>query len=288
MAEPADTRNAVMVDPANAEQLAAWNGDEGAFWATHAESFDRAIAGHDGPFQAAADVQPADRVLDVGCGSGQSTRDAARRARAGAALGVDLSGPMLDYARAAAQAGGLTNVAFLQTDAQIHPFEHASFDVAICRTAAMFFADTVAALANVRRALRPGGRLVLLTWQPAAGNEWLVEIAAAFAAGREPRVPPPGVGPFALSDPHRIRAVVADAGYQDTEVVGNEAPMWFGTDATDADEFILGLSGWMLEGLDDDGRGVALDALRALTRAHEGPGGVTFGSATWITTARVG
>ena len=189
----------VLVDPDNAEQLAAWNGTEGAYWAEHAEHFDRAIAGHDRPFQQAAAIQPSDRVLDVGCGNGQNTRDAARIARAGSALGVDLSAAMLDYARRVAEAEGLTNVSFLQADAQIHPFEPAGFDVAICRTSAMFFADHIAALANVARALRAGGRLVLLTWQPLSGNEWLEKIARAFAAGREPRIPPPGIGPFALS-----------------------------------------------------------------------------------------
>ena len=276
------------VDPANAEQLAAWNGDEGTYWADHADRFDRAIAGHDGPFQAAAAIQPTDRVLDVGCGSGQNTRDAARAAPSGSALGVDLSAPMLDYARRAAEAEGLTNVSFLQADAQIHPFEAASFDVAICRTSAMFFGDPVAALANVGRALRPNGRLVLLTWQPLAGNEWLEKIATALAAGREPRIPPPGVGPFALSEPERIRAVLDAAGYVEVTVEGNRAPMWFGADAADAYQFILGLMGWMLDGLDDEGRAVARDALRAVTDAHQTGDGVTFASATWITTANVG
>lgn len=277
----------VQVDPANTQQLAAWNGTEGAYWAEHAEYFDRAVAGHDGPFQAAAAIQATDRVLDVGCGSGQNTRDAARSAWSGSALGVDLSAPMLDHARRAAEAEGLTNVSFLQADAQIHPFEPATFDVAVCRTSAMFFANPVAALANIGRALRPGsGRLVLLTWQALTGNEWLEKIADAFAAGREPRIPPPGVGPFALSEPDRIRGVLGEAGYRDVQVVGNAAPIWFGADAADAFGFILGGNGWMLDGLDDAGRAVALDALRATTAAHRTAEGVTFASATWITTAR--
>ena len=281
------TNDTVPVDPANAAQLAAWNGSEGAYWAEHAENFDRAMAGHDTRFQAAAAVQPTDRVLDVGCGSGQNTRDAARAARSGSALGVDLSSPMLEYARRRAAEEGLSNCSFLQADAQIHAFDSASFDVAICRTAAMFFADHVAALANIRRALRPGGRLVLLTWQPLAGNEWLEKIATALAAGRPPRIPPPGVGPFALSEPDRIGAVLGEAGFSEVQIEGSEAPMWYGADAADAYEFIAGLMSWMLEGLDNDRRTTALDALRATTEAHQTPDGVTFASATWITTARV-
>lgn len=280
--------DAMKVDPANAEQLDAWNGEEGAYWAAHADYFDRAIASHDAPFQAAAAIQAFDRVLDVGCGTGQNTRDAARMARDGWALGVDLSAPMLDHARTAAEVAGITNVSFLQADAQIHPFEPATFDVAICRTAAMFFADPLIALTNIARALRPGGRLVLLTWQPLAGNEWLDKIATALAAGREPRIPPPGVGPFALSEPDRIRSLLGEANYGEVRVLGHEAPIWFGADASDAFQFILGLNGWMLEGLDDGGRAAALENLRDVTGAHETPSGVTFASATWITTARAG
>lgn len=281
------TTDTVPVDPANEGQLAAWNGGEGAYWAEHAEYYDRAIAGHDKPFQAAAAIQSGDRVLDVGCGTGQGTRDAARSAPHGLALGVDLSAAMLDYARRTAEAEGLRNASFLQADAQIHPFEPHGFDVAICRTSAMFFADPVAALANVGRALRPGGRLVLLTWQPLAGNEWLEKIATALAAGRQPQVPPAGAGPFSLSDPDRIRAVLGEAGYVDVGVAGHEAPMWFGADAADAHRFILGGMAWMLEGLDEPGRAGAVDALRAVTTSHESSDGVTFASATWITTARV-
>lgn len=276
----------VPVDPANVDQHAAWNGHEGAYWAEHARTFDRAIAGHDQPFQAAAAISPTDRVLDVGCGTGQNTRDAARAATSGSAVGVDLSAPMLDYARRAAATEGLTNCTFLQADAQIHPFEPAGFDVAICRTSAMFFADHVAALANIGAALRPGGRLVLLTWQPPSGNEWLHAIATALAADRQPQIPPPGAGPFALSDPDRLRAVLSDAGYADIEVTGNTADMWFGSDPDEATEFIAGLMGWMLDGLDDGVRVAALDALRATTAAHRTADGVTFDSATWITSAR--
>src|SRR5438552_15645203 len=123
----------VPVDPANAEQSAAWNGGEGAYWAEHANQLDRVIAGHDSAFQAAAAIQPTDRVLDVGCGTGQNTRDAARAAPAGSALGVDLSAPMLDFARQAAESARPTNCSFPQADAQIPPSEPASADVAASR-----------------------------------------------------------------------------------------------------------------------------------------------------------
>src|SRR2546428_6645851 len=122
----------VPVDPANAEQSTAWNGGEGAYWAEHANQLDRIIAGHDRPFQAAATIQPTDRVLDVGCGTGQNTRDAARAAPAGSGLGVDLPAPILDSARRVAEPDRLTNCTFLQADRHIHPFATASSEAASC------------------------------------------------------------------------------------------------------------------------------------------------------------
>ncbi|MGP3913217.1 class I SAM-dependent methyltransferase [Nonomuraea sp. 10N515B] len=101
-------------------------------------------------------------MLDVGCGTGQTTRLAARTAPHGHALGVDLSEPMLARARATAIAEGITNLRFEQGDAQVHPFPEGGFDVAISRGGIMFFADPVAAFANIGRALRPSGRLAFV------------------------------------------------------------------------------------------------------------------------------
>jgi SAM-dependent methyltransferase len=273
---------AVTVDSSNVEQLRAWDGDEGKYWADNAEYFDRSVALYHDRLLAVAAIGEREHVLDVGCGTGQTTRDAARAASVGSALGVDLSSRMLDYARRRAVEEGVTNVTFEQGDAQIHPFEPGAFDVAISRTAAMFFGDHVAAFGNIGRALRSGGRLVLVTWQPLAGNEWIREISGALAAGRDLPAPPPDAGPFALSDPDRVRALLARAGFAAVELEGTTAGMWFGNDADDAHRFVLGLMGWMLEGLDDSGRARATDALHATMVAHETPDGVLFESAAWI------
>jgi len=180
----------VPVDPSNVEQLCAWDGGEGAYWAANADYYDRAVAEHHGRLLAAAAIGATDRVLDIGCGTGQTTRDVARAATAGSALGVDLSSAMIEYATIRARRDGLTNVRFEQLDAQIHPFDAEVFDVAISRTGAMFFGEPVAAFTNIGRALRPGGRVVLLTWQPPPGNEWIREFVGALAAGRELPLPP--------------------------------------------------------------------------------------------------
>lgn len=280
------TTNNIRVDPANIEQLRAWDGDEGAYWAAHADHFERALDAYDEAFFTAAAITAGARVLDVGCGTGEATREAARAATAGTAVGVDLSSAMLDVARRRASEVGLANVAFEQADAQIHPFEPASFDLVIGRTSAMFLGDRVAALTNIAAALRPSGRLVLLTWQGPAGNEWIREFSGALAAGRDLPGPPPGApGPFTLADPDVIRSVLTAAGYTDISLDDRREPMWFGTDTEDAYQLVSGLMSWMLDGLDDARRAGALDALRTTIAAHETADGVVYESAAWIITA---
>lgn len=275
------------VHPANRDQLRAWDGVEGGYWADHAEAFERSMAGYDRAFFDAAAITPADRVLDVGCGCGGTTLAAARRATRGSVLGVDLSAAMLARAAGLAAAEGLGNVEFRQADAQIQPFGPASFDVAVSRTAAMFFADRRAALANVRAAVRPQGRLVLLVWQAAERNEWFGELTTALAAGRPRPVPPQGAPhPFTMSDPDQTRGVLSAAGWTDVTVRGLAAPMCFGPGPESAYTFTLGLLGWMLDGLDPAGQERARRDLRSTIEAHDGPDGVTFGSAAWLVTAR--
>jgi len=274
------------VHPTNVEQFRAWDGDEGAYWAAHADHYERAVAAYDQALFAAADIRPGDRVLDIGCGTGSTAREAARAAAPGEVVGVDLSSAMLAIARARAAAEGLANLRFEQVDAQVHPFEPGGYDVAIGRTSAMFFGDRVAALANIGRALRAGGRLVLLTWQPISRNEWIREFLGALALGRELPAPPPDApGPFTLAEPEVIHEVLEAAGYVDVAVTGAEAPMWFGADADDAHRVVLGQLGWMLADLDEASRTRARDALRASIDAHETPEGVRYASAAWLVTA---
>ena len=212
--------NAVPVDSSNIEQLRAWDGDEGEYWADHAEYFDRSVAAYHERLLAVAAIGERDRVLDVGCGTGQTTRDAARAASAGSALGVDLSSRMLDYARRRATDEGRDQRdvrAGRRADPSLRP---GAYDVAISRTAAMFFGDHVAAFTNIGSALRPGGRLVLVTWQPLPGNEWIREISGALAAGTRPAAPPDAPGPSPSPTPDRIRALLTSAGFADVEVDG--------------------------------------------------------------------
>jgi len=279
--------NAVQVAASNTEQLRAWDGDEGAYWAARADYFDRSALPYHRRLLASAVLADHDRVLDIGCGTGQTTLLAARAATSGSALGVDLSSHMLTYARRRAADERIDNVSFEQADAQVHPFESAAFDVAISNTGATFFGDLVVGFKNVGRALRPGGRIALLTWQSPPNNEWIREFGRALSGGRDAPAPPPDApSPFALSDPDRVRGVLSNAGFVDVELDGAREGMWFGTDADDAGEFVLGLLGWMLEDLDDDGRARAIDALRSTMAAHETATGVIFDSAIWVIRAK--
>src|SRR5262249_4122903 len=145
----AETSDGMSVATSNADQLRAWDGDEGAYWASHADRFDRGLAGYHQPFLDAAAIETDDRVLDVGCGTGLTARDGARAASRGSALGVDLSSRMIQLAKRQAAEEGVTNAHFTQGDAQVHPFDPGAFDVVIGRTSAMFFGDPVAAFTNI-------------------------------------------------------------------------------------------------------------------------------------------
>jgi SAM-dependent methyltransferase len=278
-----DTQPPLIADPSNAGQAGAWDGNEGAFWVARATSFDEGLAHFHGPFLEAAAIRASDDVLDVGCGTGQATRDVARTASGGSATGIDLSSGMLALARELAAAEGLVNIDFLQADAQIHPFGNGAFDAVVSRMGSMFFGDPVAAFTNLHRALRSGGRLTLLTWQGVADNEWLTEFLAAAAQGRVLPTPPPDApSPFALADPARVQTILSEAGFTDVSLRGVHGPMSFGPDADVAFEFVSDLTGWMREGLDDDGQKAALVALRRTIADHAGDDGVTYESGAWI------
>jgi SAM-dependent methyltransferase len=275
------------VDPTNQASAQAWDGDEGAYWAANHERFDRSIAAHHAKLMAAAAIQSGERVLDIGCGTGQTTREAALAAPDGSALGVDLSREMLEVARKLTADQGHGNAMFEHADAQIEPFEPGGFDLVLSRTGTMFFGDRDAAFGNLARATRQGGRLATIVWQGLGANEWMREIMTALTAGRDLPAPPPGApGPFAFADPDDSHRVLTAAGYTDVQVEGYEAPMWFGADADDAHAFILGLMGWLLRDVDDDTARRAQDDLHATCAAHATSAGVEFGSGAWLVCAR--
>lgn len=272
------------VDPRNAGQLRDWDGEHGAYWAEHAETYEASLARYQPALLAAIDAQPGERVLDVGCGSGLLALDVAGGTPGVAVVGIDLSSAQLEVARSRV---GALPVEFRQADAQVHDFGKAAYDVVASRTGTMFFSDPVMAFGNLARATRSGGRLVILVWRGIEENEWLREFLGAI--GRVLPVEPPPAdapGPFAQSDPDRVRAMLEGAGWREVAFEAHSEPLWFGPDADRATMFMVGQMAWLFAKLDDDGRRQAEANLHDVMAAHQGADGVRLDSGAWLVTAR--
>jgi SAM-dependent methyltransferase len=227
-------------------------------------------------------VQASDRVLDIGCGSGQTTREAARIARAGSAFGVDISAAAIERARELARGAG--NAAFECADAQVCRFPRGYFDVAVSRFGTMFFDDPVTAFGNIGRALRRDGRLVMMVWQDRERNEWDVAIHQALgpvAAASDP---------FSLGDPPTVTGMLEAAGFGGVAFADVQERMYFGSDVAAALDWIGGFASTRaaLGRLEPDAAAGALARLRETVADHMAGDGVWFGSRAWIVTAQLG
>ena len=266
---------------ANAAQWQAWDGATGDFWVDHADDFDRGVAAYTPALLRAAALEPGHQVLDVGCGTGVITRAAARLVTpSGHAHGVDLSARMLELARRRAHDEHLTNATFTQADAQVHPFDPATVDVVVSRHGAMFFDDPVAAFTNLARALKPGGRIVLLVWQAFDRNAFLHRVLGAL--NPETQGPPADGRPSPLSfaDPARAEAVLTAAGFTEIDIRPEAQDMDFGPDVDTAFDYLTAQHGAQADP-------TALSRLRASVEQHHQPGvGVRYPSACWLITAR--
>ncbi len=234
--------------------------------------------------RAALGVRPGDHVLDIGCGGGQSTRDAARAATPGCVLGVDISEALLHRARRRSAEEGLHNVSYELGDAQVHPFPPARFDLVISRFGAMFFADPLAAFRNIAHAARPGARLVMMLWQSKANNEWATAIGQALDANPAPSWP----DAFSLSDPPVVASLLTAAGFTDVAFADVREPVYYGPDVSSALEFVRDMKPTrdLLARLDSATAERAVARLRAALAAHETGDGVLFDARSWIVTAR--
>src|SRR5688500_12669950 len=170
--------------------------------------YDSELRNHHRALRRALGVHRRDRVLDIGCGAGETTRDAALIAKDGAALGVDTAEGALRKARQVTRAAGLRNVDYACADAARLPFPPAAFDVAISRFGTMFFADPVSAFTNIHGALRPAGRLVMMVWQAAHTNAWAVAIHRALVDDETASpASPPGPSAFSLGDAGTVEGI---------------------------------------------------------------------------------
>src|SRR5215469_16739315 len=245
--------------------------------------YDAELRRHNEVLRRALGVRPHDHVLDIGCGSGQTTREAARTAQAGAALGVDISAPAIERARELARTEGIRNAAFERANAEVYRFPLERFDVAISRFGTMFFADPGAAFANISRALRPAGRLVMMVWQAGERNEWDVTIRQSLGA-----VPSGLPDPFSLADPPSVTELLEGAGFADLTFTNVNEPVYYGPDVDAAMNWVRGFActSEVVKQLDPTGAERALGRLREALAAHLGEDGVWFNSRAWIVTAR--
>lgn len=274
---------------ANADQIAYWNNAAGETWAALQDRLDRQIELLGLRAIEAGAPQPGERVLDIGCGCGQTSFELARRVGpTGQVLGADISAPMLEVARErAAQATG-AQVSFLQADAQTHAFPKGGFDLAFSRFGVMFFDDPAAAFRNIGAALRPGGRLAFVCWRPMLENAWMA--TPLFAAlPLLPPLPPPdptAPGPFAFADPDRVQAILGEAGFEAIDIQAHDQPIG----GNDLDETVamalkVGPLGAVLRE-HPHLRDKVVGAIREALAPHVTPDGVMLPSATWIVTAR--
>jgi SAM-dependent methyltransferase len=247
-------------------------------------TYDAELRRHNEVLRQACRVQPQDHVLDIGCGAGQTTRDAARAAYSGSALGVDVSAPAIKRARELASAEDLGNVTFECVNAEVYRFPQGRFDVVISRFGTMFFDDPVAAFANIRQALCPAGRLVMMVWRADERNEWEVTIRHSLGA----TVPSGLPDPFSLADPPAVTEILEGAGFADVTFTDVSEPVYYGPDVDAAMDWVRGFActGEVLKRLDPTAAEQALGRLRAALAAHLSDDGVWFNSRAWVVTAR--
>jgi SAM-dependent methyltransferase len=249
--------------------------------------YDTELQLHHGPLLRACEIRSDEHVLDIGCGAGQTTRDAARRAAGGSAFGVDTSASMIARAREFAAAEGLRNARFEQGDAQVHNFPSEHFDAAISRYGTMFFADPVAAFSNIRGALRPRGRLVMMVWQSHGSNEWSLAVERALAAQGAATVSPGSPDPFSLADPRRVERILGAAGFTDTSFSDVRESVCYGASVDAAFDWVRGFLSTrdLLGRLDPTASARAVETLRETLAEHYRVDGVWFDSRAWIVTA---
>ena len=233
----------------------------------------------------AIDVGPDDHVLDIGCGTGLTTREAAKAAVRGSALGIDISARMVATARQLSREQGLHNVHFEQADAQVHPFSAERFSLGISRFGTMFFTDLEAAFSNIARALRSGAGLVQLVWQDERHQEWATVLGNALANGRRPA--PPAVDPFSLADPATVERLLTAAGFIEIQLTDVREPVYYGSDAEAAYRAVLSLwaTGGSLADLDTTQSERAFQRLRTMLATYQTADGIWFDSRAWIITA---
>jgi SAM-dependent methyltransferase len=278
-------------DEPNADQIAYWNGAAGERWAERQAAQDILLGPVSQILIDRIDAKPGDRILDVGCGcGGLSIALAERVAPDGFVLGVDISAPML--ARATASAPAALPVVFARADASEHQFEPGGFDLLASRFGVMFFADPVSSFANMRRALRPGGRLAFACWREPKQNPWMMApLQAVYRhVPKLPEMAPDDPGPFAFASEARVRSILTGAGFHDVALescaLSLDIAIGKGLDAAVQSALEIGPSHRALQGHPADVRDAARLSVRELLAQHVQGDSVALAGTIWLVTAR--
>jgi SAM-dependent methyltransferase len=276
------------LDAANADQADYWNGEAGRRWTALQESQDRLFAPITAALFEAAAPRPGEAVIDVGCGAGETTLRAA--AATGSALGVDVSEPLLERARARASAAG-SPARFALADATAYDFSGEAADLLISRFGVMFFADPAASFANLRRGLKASGRLAFVCWREPKLNPWLMlpYSAAVKHAPAPPRPGPEDPGPFAFADETRAPHILAAAGFSDVTLTpldfAIDVGVGEGLDNAVAKSLEIGPASRALDGQPEAVRKAAEAEIRAALAERVVGGAVPLAAAVWVVRA---
>ena len=275
----------------NADQIAYWNGPGGQRWADRQAAQDILLRPVLDILIDRAKPQAGERIIDVGCGSGASSIALAEKvAPTGHVLGVDVSGPMLTRARQSARKE--LPVEFVLADATVYPLEPASFDLLASRFGVMFFADPALSFTNMRKALKPSGRLAFACWrEPRENPFFMAPLQAVYKhVPKLPQQGPEDPGPFAFASEARVHRILGEAGFA---AIGMEpcnlaldVAIGRGLEAAVQSSLEIGPASRALEGHPEDVRAAAVNSIReALTPFAKGET-VPLPAAIWIVTAR--
>lgn len=287
-----------MAGQSNTESSNYWNGDGGKQWVRFDARFDDQLESFGRAVLDRASLQHDERVVDIGCGTAALTIDAARAVGFfGRVAGVDVSKRMLSGAQDkidhidGGSATSMAPIELIRADVQTEPLGVAEYDVAVSRFGVMFFEDPEEAFVNVRRAVRPGGRLVFACWQSPADNLWLSKPRAAISHLLElPTVEPELPGPFSMARIDRTLAMLGRAGWIGASARPVEVDLHIGGlgSVADAVEFVThsGPIGVALQDRKKKRRKKVEAALTAAFEPHYDGVGVSLPAAAWVVEAR--
>jgi SAM-dependent methyltransferase len=274
----------------NADQIAYWNGPGGQHWTDRQQTQDVLLAPISDILIDRARAKPGERIIDVGCGCGATTIALAQKAGpTGHVFGVDISAPMLARARQVAPAG--LPVDFVLADATVYPFDPASSDLLVSRFGVMFFAEPALSFANMRKALRPSGRLTFACWREPRDNPWMMApLQAAYKhVPKLPQLGPEDPGPFSFAAEQRVHRILGAAGFSGVAMepcnLSLDVAVGRGLDAAVESALEIGPASRALEGQPSDLRVAATLSIREALAPFARGNTVPLAASIWIVTA---